>query len=201
MKRLAIILVGAFLIGTAAIADNQQGKCTLNIKGLTEKQIKQIDELEEQHQTVMDGFRTERRSTSSTMEKDKIRIKMLQQKEKHHKQVKDVLTEEQWKQFLAIHDSGAGNGRGQIANHRGNNNWHNNSGRRGQGNFGRGQQNYRCNNMQGNFNRGRGNGQSYGNSGRGNQRFYNNCRSGQGKGFSNIDTSEYKSEEFSVINL
>lgn len=200
MKRLAIILAGAFLIGTAAIADNQQGKCTLNIKGLTEKQIKQIDELEEQHQQVMDGFRTERRSTTSMMDKDKIRIKMLQQKEKHHKQVKDVLTEEQWKQFLAIHDYSAGNGRGQFTNQRGNN-WRSNTGHHGQGRFGKGQQNYRCNNMQGNFKRGRGNGQSQGNFGKGNQRFNNNCRGGQGKGFSSIDTSGYKSEEFSVINL
>lgn len=196
MKQIVIILVVATLFGTTAIAENLQNNCKVNIKGLTEKQFKQMDELKEQHDKAMAGFRTEMRSTGGMMGKDKVRIKMLQQKQKHYKQIKEVLNEEQWKQFETIHQSparhGHGNGKYAMNNCR--------NGRSGKG------QNQRCGNRgNGNFNQRRGNGHGYqqgnGMRGRGIQRFQGNYRNARGHGYSMVDTCQYHMEKFNEIKL
>lgn len=184
MKRLAIILAGVFVLGTAAIADNQPDGCVAKLKGLTTQQVDKINKLEEKHQKVMDGFRTERRSTTNWMEKDKIRAKMLNQKENHHQQLKEVLTAGQWSEFETLYQSGYGNGQGRFAPNnrnsvRGNGNGHRSGGRR-------------------NVNYGRGN--SYNGNG-GNLNYKNNRGCYRTSQTSTIDTSLYQADNFKIIEL
>jgi len=187
MKRLVIIiLAGVFVIGTAAIADNQSDHCTTRLKGLTAQQVEKINQMEDQHQKIMDNLRDERRSTTNWMEKDKIRAKMLEQKENHYSQLKKVLTAEQWAEFESLHQGrngqNHGNGQGHYAQENRNgcqgNGIH--SGKRGNGNSGRGHKK--------------------GNSSSG-SRNSNSCFRTSHTSNSNIDTSQYHTDNFNTINL
>ncbi len=183
MRRLAIILAGVFVIGTAAMADNQQGKCVLGLKGLTQEQIEKINQLEDQHQQVMEGLRAERRSTVNFMEKDRIRAKMLNQKEKHYSELKKVLSSEQWAEFESLHQAGKGNFALNGRNNRGHGNGH------------------------GSWNRGHGNTRQ----GRGQGTRNNGCKLNKhcnnsgclrtGSNTSNIDTSKYKTGNFNILEF
>lgn len=106
MKQLIVILVLSAGINTSIIAQNKQDNCITKLKALTEKQIQKLNELQKEHQKMMADFRTERRSRNNLLEKDKVRAKMLAQKEKHHLQVKKVLTAGQWTEFLVLHETG-----------------------------------------------------------------------------------------------
>ena len=106
MKQLIVILVLSAGINTSITAQNKQGNCITKLKALTEKQVQKLNELQKEHQKMMADFRTERRSRNNLLEKDKVRAKMLAQKEKHHLQVKKVLTAEQWTEFLVLHETG-----------------------------------------------------------------------------------------------
>jgi hypothetical protein len=180
MRRLAIILAGVFVIGTAAMADNQQGKCVLGLKGLTQEQIEKINQLEDQHQQVMEGLRAERRSTVNFMEKDRIRAKMLDQKEKHYSELKKVLSSEQWAEFESLHQ--AGNRQGNFALNGRNNRGHGNG--------------------HGSWNRGQGRGQGTRNNGcKLNKHCNNSGCLRTGSNTSNIDTSKYKTGNFNILEF
>ena len=190
MRRLAIILAGVFVIGTAAIADNQPDGCVTKLKGLTTQQVEKINKLEEQHQQVMDGLRTERRSTTNVMEKDKIRAKMLAQKEAHHLQLKDVLTAEQWAEFESLHQAGYGNGQGRYASN------NRNGGGRGNGS---GSGHHSGNGGCKNSGRGNGNGNHSNSNYQNKSHNYNGCL--RASNTSSVDTSLYHAENFNIIEL
>ncbi|MDX9881918.1 MAG: hypothetical protein RBS73_07610 [Prolixibacteraceae bacterium] len=113
MKRLAIIMAGVFVIGTAAMAQNRTGQCTTKLNGLTSQQTEQINQLVSQHQQVMDGLRTERRSTADFAAKDNVRSKMLSVKETYRKQMKEILTPDQWAQYETFYQAGYRGGQGK----------------------------------------------------------------------------------------
>lgn len=189
MKRLAIILAGVLVLGTAAIADNYPGGCVTRLKGLTAQQIEKINQLEDQHQKVMDQLRTERRSTANWMEKDKTLAKMLNQKDKHHTQLKEVLTAEQWAEYEALHQNSAqyGNGRYAVNNSRNNGNGHGNV---------KGNGHRSCNwNSRGHGNNNNATGRFY------NQGWQNDTRCTRPSHTSNIDTSLYQKDNFNIVEL
>jgi hypothetical protein len=80
-------------------ADTTQLTCINLIPGLTEDQKTQITNLESEHQKAMAELRTERRSTFDAAEKNAIRIKMLERVQNHRNEVRNLLTDEQQKQY------------------------------------------------------------------------------------------------------
>ena len=135
--------------------NGQNYLCLQQISNLTEEQKSSIAELREQHQSEMADLRQERRSTTDVAEKTSVRNKMLEKTESHRDAVKNLLTEEQRKEFETLHarnsnfrGQGRGNygqqavkgkrgGRGKGAgfqsgpgmNRQGNQRWNNNRGR------------------------------------------------------------------------
>ena len=89
------------------IVNNQgaysQPTCINQISDLNEKQIEKIKALEEQHQTKMDEFRTERRSTIDVNTKNTVREDMLAIVDAHQNEVKSLLSEEQQNQYNLLH--------------------------------------------------------------------------------------------------
>jgi hypothetical protein len=85
---------------------NQNGNCLQSIQGLTEKQQKQIQKMEDEHQDGMAKLREKRRSTAGAIEKSEIRTEMLKKVEAHRKEVRGMLTEDQQKQYDQLHAYG-----------------------------------------------------------------------------------------------
>lgn len=81
------------------VTDTTRFTCVNLIQGLTEDQKSEIISLENQHQEAMAGFRTERRLTIDTIEKNEIREEMLNRVEIHRDKVRNLLTEEQQQQY------------------------------------------------------------------------------------------------------
>ncbi|NOR76399.1 MAG: hypothetical protein GQ525_14730 [Draconibacterium sp.] len=91
------------------IANNQatitQPTCINLITDLSDKQVTQIQDLEKIHQTEMDKFRSERRTTLDLSEKSIFRAEMDQKVLAHQNEVKALLTEEQQNQYNQLHTS------------------------------------------------------------------------------------------------
>lgn len=115
------------------VQNNQIAPCLTQISGLTEEQSAKIAELNENHQTAMTELRNERRSTVDPIEKNEIRGKMLKNVKAHREEVKNLLTEEQQKQYDQLYFRG-----NNFGNQRGNGNF------RGRGQF-TGQQGFAAN--------------------------------------------------------
>jgi len=77
--------------------------CINRISNLTKDQISKIQELEKSHLESMEQLRNDRRSTSNTEEKNKIRSEMLKQRDQHRSEVKGLLTESQQKEYNSFH--------------------------------------------------------------------------------------------------
>lgn len=101
------------------------------ISGLSEEQQTQITELRIDHQKTLAELRVKQSTTTDVSEKAEIRDEMLRQVLAHRDQIRNVLTEEQQKQFDSLR-SGYNYGRGGIGYGRGR--W----GGRGLGGFGGG---------------------------------------------------------------
>jgi hypothetical protein len=82
-----------------------QPTCINQIVDLTDKQVEKIKALEEKHQTQMNEFRTERRSTIDLTEKNTAREEMDKMVAAHQSEVKSLLTEEQQNQYDLLHTS------------------------------------------------------------------------------------------------
>ncbi len=146
----------------------QNGTCLEQISGLTEKQQTQIEEMEKSHQEGMAELRNSRRATTNAIEKNEIRGEMLKKVEAHRNEVKNILTEEQQKQYANLQSQ--------------RNNY--------QGNRGRGQRQQFANNNRGGCQRnGNGYGNGYGNNGRNGKGCRGNRggkgRNGYGNGYGN----------------
>ena len=93
---------------------SQQFPCLTRISDLTSEQKIRILELDENHQKVMDELRTERRSVYDFERKNEIREKMQKVKEVHQSDVKNVLTQNQQREYDLIRSNTAGSKRGQL---------------------------------------------------------------------------------------
>ena len=82
---------------------SQENACLNQISDLTEEQKNKILELESTHQEKMVKLRVERRSTTKIDEKNEIRSRMLNQVDAHQKEVKNMLTESQQKEYDLLH--------------------------------------------------------------------------------------------------
>jgi hypothetical protein len=87
--------------------------CLNQISDLTNEQKNKIQELAKNHQSTMDALRDERRSTTDWDTKDEIRLKMLQAKVEHRKEVKSLLNEKQQQEYDLIQSGRQGNYRGR----------------------------------------------------------------------------------------
>ncbi len=85
---------------------NQNVLCLEQISDLSEQQKSQIAAMEKSHQESMAEFRVNRRSTSNSIEKTKIREEMLKSVETHQNSVKNLLTENQQKEYDLLHTRG-----------------------------------------------------------------------------------------------
>ncbi len=138
------------------VPNNQNQVCVNQITNLTDEQKTKIEELEISHQKEMTALREERQSTRDAIEKNEIRGTMLKTVKAHREQVRNLLTEDQQKQF-------------ELFNSNGNNYGNRNGNFRGRQQFG-GQQMFAGN--CGNCCRGKGMGRQ--GNGRGNRQF-NGC--------------------------
>ena len=77
----------------------QNSACLEQISDLTNSQKDQIQELVNSHQKTMAELRENRRSTSDVTEKNEIREEMLENIGQHQNEVKNLLTENQKKQY------------------------------------------------------------------------------------------------------
>ena len=107
--------------------NKQNGTCLTTISGLTETQQNQILAMDEKHQNTMDELRTQRRSTTDSVEKSEIRTTMLKNVETHRNAVKSVLNEDQKQQYDQLHSGLAYGPNQNVGNRRGS------AGPRGQG--------------------------------------------------------------------
>ena len=114
--------------------NGQNMVCLEQISDLSEDQKTKIQELEKVHQQEMAELREQRRSTADAIEKNDIRGKMLRNVKAHREEVKNLLNEEQQKQFGQLF-SGTTNYRNQ----RGNGNLRGRCQYQGRQGFGRGQ--------------------------------------------------------------
>jgi hypothetical protein len=93
--------------GNRAFVQNNQGNSCVNlISGLTENQIKAINELEAKHQDEMAVLREKRRSTTNFDEKDLIREEMLENVVNHRSAVKKQFNDDQQKEYDKLQLSG-----------------------------------------------------------------------------------------------
>ncbi|MGM0622206.1 MAG: Spy/CpxP family protein refolding chaperone [Bacteroidota bacterium] len=76
-----------------------QGTCLAVLPDLTEEQQAKITELEAAHQEAMAELRVEQRSTFEPVEKSEIRTEMLKKVQAHRNEVRNLLTEDQQKQY------------------------------------------------------------------------------------------------------
>ncbi len=226
VTKLALVIVIVAAVSTTTFgqrwnnanrfANNQaafsQPTCINQIADLTDKQILQITNLEKKHQTEMDKFRTERRSTLDLAEKNILRAEMDKKVVAHQNEVKALLTEDQQNQYDLLHTyanpnyaqgrqfygAGAGNnqafvrGGGQgynnVAYNRGNNRGMRNNGfvrgaGRGNGNFNAGRGNGNFAGRQSNFR-----GAGYGRGAGMNAAVGRGYGQGYGRGYNNVPT-------------
>lgn len=94
---------------------NQSQGCLNQISDLSDDQKSKIIEMENVHQERMAKLRDERRSTTDAIEKNEIRGTMLKSVKAHREAVKNLLTENQQKQFEEF-QPGGNNYRNQRAN-------------------------------------------------------------------------------------
>jgi len=80
-----------------------QPTCINQISELTDEQVEKITTLEKLHQTKMDEFRAERRSTIDLNEKNSFREEMDKMVAAHQNEVKSLLNEEQQNQYALLH--------------------------------------------------------------------------------------------------
>lgn len=85
------------------VNNRQNGICLEQISDLNSDQKAKILDLEKNHQEKMTGLREKRRSTSDVAEKNQIRAEMLQNVEKHQTAVKNLLSENQQKEYDLLH--------------------------------------------------------------------------------------------------
>lgn len=106
--------------GNGARANGGQNLMCLDyLSNLTENQKTKIEELEKSHQQTMAQFRNERRSTTDLAEKDEIRDEMLEKVNAHRAQVKNLLTDEQKKEYDLLHARGNNFGKQKAKGNRG----------------------------------------------------------------------------------
>jgi Spy/CpxP family protein refolding chaperone len=91
------------------------GTCLTLLSDLTEDQKAKITELETAHQEAMAELRVKQRSTFEPIEKNEIRGEMLKRVQAHRDEVKNLLTEEQQKQYDLLHARAAYGRRGGFA--------------------------------------------------------------------------------------
>jgi hypothetical protein len=91
------------------------GTCLTVFSNLTEDQKAKITELETAHQEAMAELRVKQRSTFEPIEKNEIRGEMLKKVQAHRDEVKNLLTEEQQKQYDLLHARAAYGRRGGFA--------------------------------------------------------------------------------------
>ncbi len=108
--------------------DNRQGVCLNILSDLSDEQMEKITELNTAHQKAMAELRTEMRSTNDLVKKNEIRGEMLQQVQAHRNEVRNLLTEEQQKQYDLLQTATGNRGNGFAAAR---------DGGRGQAGFGR----------------------------------------------------------------
>ncbi len=139
--------------------NNQNQVCLNQITDLTDEHATKIEELGKSHQKVMTALREDRQSTQDAIEKNEIRGTMLKTVKAHRETVRNLLTEDQQKQFDLLATNG---------NNYGNRNGNRNS--QGGQQF-RGQQKFagNCGNV------GRGNWSGRQGNGRGNHQFRQGC--------------------------
>jgi len=166
--------------------NNQNQVCLNQISDLSEVQKSKIQEMESIHQKEMTVLRNERRSTGDAIEKNEIRGSMLKNVKSHQTAVRNLLTDEQQKQYDLLHVKSNNSGNQNFSNQNGNgfkNYGKNNSGQqqfaRGNGNGCKGNQagvkqgnqsnkNQGAGGCKGNNRKGKGNVQGNGNGNRNN---------------------------------
>ena len=125
--------------------NNQNYSCVNSISELTEDQVTDINNLQEEHWEAMAGLREKMWAATSLEEKNAIRDEMLESVVSHRSAVKQLLSEEQQKEFDISQLRGNGcRNQGTFGQRRGNgspgagfgrgNNRGNRSGRMGNGN-------------------------------------------------------------------
>ena len=97
------------------VNNRQKLACLEQITDLSESQKTKIKELEKVHKEEMAELRENRRSTADEIEKNDIRGKMLRNVKAHREEVKNLLNEEQQKQYDQLF-SGTTNYRNQRGN-------------------------------------------------------------------------------------
>lgn len=100
--------------------NNQNQVCLSQISDLSEVQKTQIQEMESIHQKEMTVLRNERRSTTDAIEKNEIRGSMLQNVKSHQTAVRNLLTDEQQKQYDLLHVKSNKSGNKNFGNQNGN---------------------------------------------------------------------------------
>jgi hypothetical protein len=108
MKTTRMIWLICILLSGSMYTFAQGGRamtCVDVLTGLTEDQRVTIAELEVQHQTAMAELRMKQRATYVPAEKNGIRGEMLQKVQAHRKEVRNLLTEEQQRQYEMLHAS------------------------------------------------------------------------------------------------
>lgn len=143
MKKLKFvwIFIALMLGSTIVFAQGwRNGRCINNYNGegqwtcvnvlsdITDEQKEKISELETAHQKAMAELRVDMRSTNEPLKKNEIRGEMIKKVQTHRNEVRNLLTEEQQKQYDLLQTVTANRGR-RIAAARG--------GGRGQAGFGR----------------------------------------------------------------
>jgi len=124
-KKFAFILIALMLGTTTLFAQGWRnvnrpgygysygpGTCLTVLPDLTEDQKAKITELETAHQEAMAELRVKQRSTFEPIEKNEIRGEMLKKVQAHRNEVKNLLTEEQQKQYDLLHARNYYGGRG-----------------------------------------------------------------------------------------
>ncbi len=112
--------------GNRTIAQNSKNVTCVNyLSDLTDEQVNEITALDEKHQEKMDVLRDKRRATTNWDEKDIIREEMLENIVDHRSEVKELLNENQQKEFELLqlrgnnfrnqNSNGNFQGRGRVA--------------------------------------------------------------------------------------
>jgi hypothetical protein len=131
-KKFALILIALMLGTTTIFAQGWRnanrpdynygygpGTCLTVLPDLTEDQKARITELETTHQEAMVELRVKQRSTYEPIEKNEIRGEMLKKVQLHREKVKNLLTEEQQKQYDLLQARNNYGGRGFAPGRRG----------------------------------------------------------------------------------
>ena len=112
--------------GRNAALNGQNNTCLNQISGITTDQTEEIRKLDNKHQEEMSQLRDERRSATDFSKKDEIRSEMLKKVESHRSEVKNLLNENQQKEFDFMQRGGNANiqsGNGFAKGNNGNSNF------------------------------------------------------------------------------